>query len=117
MDLETSTEFNASTLLSQNLYPKDHPNFQHSLDKLQKSLKTTTTEDLKAFHKKYYGNKNMKIVFAGDIDSSKIQRGLRNYFSIWNTKKGTDLVASESKVASQQRINYFIPVKTALFGQ
>ena len=87
LDLETSTEFKASTLLSQNLYSKDHPNYQHSLDELQKSLKVITVEDLKAFHKKHYGNKNMKIVFAGDIDSSKIQRGLRNYFSIWNAKK------------------------------
>ena len=114
LDLETSTEFKASTLLSQNLYPKDHPNYQHSLDELQKILKTVTVEDLKAFHKKHYGNKNMKIVFAGDIDSSKIQRGLRNYFSIWNAKKGTDSVASKSKVASQQRINYFIPDKTSV---
>ena len=114
LDLETSTEFKASTLLSQNLYPKDHPNYQHSLDELQKSLKAITVEDLKAFHKKHYGNKNMKIVFAGDIDSSQIQRGLRNHFSIWNAKKGTDPVASESKVASQERINYFIPDKTSV---
>ena len=91
LDLETSTEFKASTLLSQNLYPKDHPNYQHSLDELQKSLKAITVEDLKAFHEENYGNKNMKLVFAGDIDSSKIQRGLRSYFSIWNTKKGAEL--------------------------
>ena len=114
LDLETSTEFKASTLLSQNLYPKDHPNYQQGLDELNKSLKIITVEDLKAFHKKHYGNKNMKIVFAGDIDSSKIQRGLRNYFSIWNTKKETDPVAIESKVASEQRINYFIPDKTSV---
>ena len=114
LDLETSTEFKASTLLSQNLYPKDHPNYQHSLDELQKSLKAITVEDLKAFHKKHYGNKNMKIVFAGDIDSSQIQRGLRNHFSIWNAKKGTDPAPSESKVASQERINYFIPDKTSV---
>ena len=52
LDLETSTEFKAKTLLSQNLYPKDHPNYQHSLDELQKSLKAINVDDLKAFHKK-----------------------------------------------------------------
>ena len=114
LDLETSTDYMASSLLSQNLYPRDHPNYQHSLDELQKSLKAITVEDLKAFHKKHYGNKNMKIVFAGDIHSSQIQRGLRNYFSIWNAKKVKDLTTSESKVTSQERINYFIPDKTSV---
>ena len=114
LDLETSTEFKAGTLLSQNLYPKDHPNFQHSLAELQDSLEAITVEDLKDFHKKHYGNKNMKIVFAGDIDISQIQRSMRSYFSIWNSKTEKDPEPSESAVASQQRINYFIPDKTSI---
>ena len=114
LDLETSTEFKADTLLSQNLYPKDHPNYQHSLAELQKSLEATTIEDLKAFHKKHYGNKNMKIVFAGDINLSTIQRSIRNTFSIWNTKVEEDPKPSESMVSSQPRIDYFIPDKTSI---
>ena len=114
LDLETSTEFKADTLLSQNLYPKNHPNYQHSLAELQKSLEATTIDDLKAFHKKHYGNKNMKIVFAGDINLSTIQRGIRNTFSIWNTKVEEDPKPSESMVSSQPRIDYFIPDKTSI---
>ena len=114
LDLETSTEFKASTLLSQNLYPKEHPNYQQGLDELQKSLKLITIDDLKTFHKKHYGNKRMKIVFSGDINSSQIQRGLRSYFSTWNSKIGTDPIAPQSKITSEQRIDYFIPDKTSV---
>ena len=114
LDLETSTEFKADTLLSQSLYPKDHPNYQHSLAELQESLEAVTVEDLKAFHKKHYGNKQMKIVFAGDINSSLIQRSVRNYFSIWNSKEDDALKHFESTVAGPERINYFIPDKTSI---
>ena len=114
LDLETSPEFKAGTLLSQNLYPKDHPNYQHGLAKLQESLEATSVADLKAFHKKHYGNKNMKIVFAGDVNLSQIQRSIRNTFSIWNSKVEEDPKPSESRLASQKRIDYFIPDKTSI---
>ena len=111
LDLETSTEFKAETLLSQSIYPKDHSNYKHSLTELRESLETIDIADLKAFHKEHYGNKNMKIVFAGDINLSAVQRSIRNNFSIWNTKVKEDPEALESRVKSQPRIDYFIPDK------
>ena len=56
----------------------------------------------------------MKIVFAGDINSSLIQRSVRNYFSIWNSKEDDALKHSESTVAGPERIDYFIPDKTSI---
>lgn len=114
LDLETNTEFKASTLLSQNLYPKDHPNYQHSLAELRKSLDAITVEDLKSFHSKNYGNKDMKIVFAGDVDTSQIQRNIRSKFSIWKSKKEIDTKPNESTLAQEKRIDYFIPDKTSI---
>ena len=112
LDLETNTEFKSETLLSQNLYPKDHPNFQHSLAELQESLDAITIEDLKAFHRKHYGNKNMKLVFAGDVNPSSLQKNIRRYLSIWNPKEDKDPEPSDTVVSSKKRIDYFIPDKT-----
>lgn len=114
LNLETDTEFKASTLLSQSLYPKGHPNYQHSLVELQKSLDAITVDDLETFHNNHYGNKDMKIVFAGDIDSSQLQRSIRNTFSIWKSKAESDTQPPKSNLTQKERIDYFIPDKTSI---
>lgn len=114
LDLETSTEYMAATLLSQNLYPEGHPNYQHSLAELRESLEAITVEDIRSFHNENYGNENMKIVFSGDIDLSQTQRNIRNHFSVWKSKTDKDVESPELTELIPQRINYFIPDKKSI---
>ncbi|MDZ7693775.1 MAG: hypothetical protein U5K69_22095 [Balneolaceae bacterium] len=60
----------ASSKLSQILYPGNHPNYQTPVEELIKDIDNVTVEDLKSFHKTYYGPGWLKemVAVAGDLD-------------------------------------------------
>ena len=113
LDLESNNEFIAKTILSQNLYPRFHPNYKNNLTELKNSLADLSVDDLKTFHKRNYGNRNMKIVFSGDIDQSQIQRSIRTHFSTWNPKTIEAKYNTDSFSLNRERIDHFIPDKTS----
>lgn len=94
-----STNFMASTKLSQILYPENHPNYRTPVDQLLRDIDATTPDDLKKFHKEYYGPKSLKIVAVGDLDSEKVEAEVRKVFSGWNGgityKKATPAPSSQ----------------------
>lgn len=78
------TGFLAGSKLSQILYPKDHPNYQVPVEQLIEDIDKVTVEDLKAFHKKYYGTKTLKLVAVGDLKPNAIEREVEKAFKGWS---------------------------------
>lgn len=73
-----------SITLTQNLYPKGHPNYSTSIENTIENIKNAKLEDIKAFHKKYFGPADMHLVAVGDVDTKKVYKSLEKSFKNWN---------------------------------
>ena len=90
----------ASNKLGQILYPKNHPNYNAPVEQLLNDIDQVTVEDLKTFHRTFYGPKSLKIVAVGDLDSDMIETEVEKSFSDWNggtTYKQAEAVSSSQK--------------------
>ncbi|MBD0825474.1 M16 family metallopeptidase [Aestuariibaculum marinum] len=73
-----------SIALSQAIYPKGHPNYESDIETTIKQIEAATIDDLKAFHRKYFGTAGMHLVAVGDIDTKNLYGALKTNFSRWN---------------------------------
>ncbi|MFO8026559.1 MAG: pitrilysin family protein [Opitutales bacterium] len=75
--------YRAGAQISRMLYPMAHPNRSEELNTLLADLKRTNIEDLRHFHRQFYGPESMRLVFAGDIDFEQIKAAVANAFDGW----------------------------------
>lgn len=76
--------YRASSEISRLLYPVGHPNRNETLSRLLEDLKRTQIEDLRQFHREFYGPQSMRLVFVGDIDFEQIKAAVANAFDDWS---------------------------------
>lgn len=69
--------------LSQAIYHKGHPNYQTDIKTSIKDIEAVTIEDLRAFHKRYFGPAGMHFVAVGDIDTKVLYSALNATFKGW----------------------------------
>lgn len=81
-------------VLSQALFPKEHPNFDESIDTVIEQIRSITSEDLKAFHLASYGLGSLTIVATGDIQPEVFESQVSTAFSGW---KKSPLLRGEQK--------------------
>lgn len=75
--------YRASSEISRLLYPVGHPNRQENLNLLLEDLTRTQIEELRHFHREFYGPESMRLVFAGDIDYEQIKAAVATAFDDW----------------------------------
>jgi zinc protease len=75
----------ASIILSENLFPGDHP-YHWPVIGSQEDLSAASFNDVVEFFKKYYGPNNASLVIAGDIDPAKTKAMVEKWFS--DVKRG-----------------------------
>ena len=96
----------ASYAFNQFLFGKDYP-YGKSLIGNESSIKATTVEDLKDFHKKYFVSNNAFIVVVGDIKKEELKSKLEQIFGSW--KKGKiDNINLKTPAQINQRVVYLI---------
>ncbi len=78
-----SPDYRADAEVARKLYPVGHPNYTAPIETLIEDVKTTTVEDITAFHAAHYGPKSMRLVFAGDIDFEQLTAAVENAFEGW----------------------------------
>ncbi|MGJ5642163.1 M16 family metallopeptidase [Formosa sp. S-31] len=66
------------------IYPKDHPNYRTDIETSIKNIEALTLEDLKAFHKTYFGLADMHLVAVGDVNTKELYNALKQNFKGWN---------------------------------
>lgn len=101
-----NTGYMASSKLSQILYPENHPNYQTPVEDLITDIENVTVEDLKSYHKAYYGPKSLKIVAVGDVDENVLECEVKNAFSGWTG--GMDYKQAISKAVSTGKIDEIV---------
>jgi zinc protease len=78
------TDFRADDAFSRAVYPVGHPNHPISAEAMLAAIDGTKLEDVKTFHKKYYGPAHLTLVMVGDFDLPKIQAQLRKDLAGWS---------------------------------
>ncbi|MEM9649819.1 MAG: pitrilysin family protein, partial [Bacteroidota bacterium] len=97
--------------LSQILYPEGHPNYTKEIEQQLEDVKNATLEDIKRFHKEYFGPAGMHLVAVGDVDADVLYKALKKSFAGWKggitNRVGFD---QPQKVAGETKM-VFIPEK------
>ncbi|UGU14740.1 insulinase family protein [Sinomicrobium kalidii] len=110
--------------LLQTIYKPGHPNYARSTEESLELLDKATIEEVKAFHKKYFGTASFRLVVVGDVDEEKVHTALKNNFSNWKGGVQEDLDVEKTdevmEIASRKTEKVFIPEKSSaelLIGQ
>lgn len=72
-----------NTALVQAIYPKENPNYDFSVEDNLAFTKEATLEEVKAFHKKYFGPVAMHLVIVGDTEGANLEASLKKAFKNW----------------------------------
>ncbi len=78
------TGFRAKDAFSRVAYPVGHPNHQSGVPEWLQALKEAKLEEVKAFHRKYYGPAHLTLIFVGDVDAKLIQSEVGKAFAGWS---------------------------------
>jgi len=91
--------------LSQAIYTKGNPNYSLSIEEDLANVKNATLEEVKAFHKKYFGTASMHLVIVGDTEGDNLNASLKKSFKNWNNGVNESLKFDDTeKVPSKTEI-------------
>ena len=93
-----NTGFRAQERLSRTIFPAGHPNRPDDIDAWLAAIDSATLDEVKAFHKKYYGPAHLTLVFVGDVDARSIQSLIAREFAGWTG--GVDVVRDVPRPAT-----------------
>ncbi len=70
-----------------NSWPKEDVRYVQTIDESIEQLKTLTLEQVRAFHRGFYGASHGEITLVGDFDPAAVQQQLSGLFSGWESPK------------------------------
>lgn len=112
LQYENNTDFLAEGLLSRNLYNKTHRNHIPELSILKQDLDELNISDVIEFHKNHYGNKTLKIIFAGDINSNTLIPSIESNFKDWEGGTPYKPDFEEKVTMTEKTVPHFIGDKS-----
>jgi len=80
----------ASEALALSIFPSDSPNSPVPTQTQLGAINSVTVEQVRAFHRKYFGPGHMTLVFTGDVDPAALTASLSKAFGGW--KGGVDFL-------------------------
>lgn len=109
-----SVDFRARDAFLMSVFPAGHPNRPVALKEWIAALDRASVEDVKSFHRQYYGPAQCRLVFAGDLDDKAIRSQIAKSFSGW--KGGVEAVraAPPPTVSSGTTQNIDMPQKASV---
>ena len=93
-----------SIALTQAIYPKGNPNYNLNVEEDLANIKNATLEEVKAFHKKYFGPASMHLVIVGDTEGADLNNSLKKSFKNWNGGVTETLKFEEAVKASKTEV-------------
>jgi zinc protease len=91
------------------VFPARHPNHEPSFDEYLGAAQTLTLEEVKSFHRKYYGPDHMTLVLVGDVDIARAQGAVAGAFRGW--KGGVDYLRYPKPATSTEPQNHSVLVE------
>ena len=114
------TDFRAGDTFSRSIYPVGHPNRQAPVTDLLAGADKTTLDEVKAFHKKYYGPATLRLVLVGDVDVAAAQGEIVKSFAGWTGGEVSPHPAKATSVDAPRDQTVFMADKTnvtVMWGQ
>jgi len=114
------TDFRANTAYVRSVYPLGHPNREASPEEYLAAVDKATLDEVKAFHKEFYGPVAMKLVIVGDVDAATVATELGKDFAGWTGGSAQPRPARAGAVDAAREQNVFMADKTnvtLLWGQ
>ena len=108
-----STDTRAGEAFTRSVYPLGHPNRPSSTEEFLAALPSAKLEDVKAFHKKYYGPAHFTLVLVGDVDGAVIQREIGSAFAGWTGGVDVPRGAKATVTDSAKEQTVFMADKTS----
>lgn len=68
-------------------YPKGHVRYVPSLDEQAENYKAITVDDVKRFHREFYGASNGELAVVGDFDADEVRKLVGGLFGDWKSPK------------------------------
>ena len=109
-----NTDFRASDAFSRTVYPVGHPNRQPSPEDFIAATEKATLEEVKAFHKKYYGPDHLTLVVVGDVDIPQFQAEVGKAFTGWTGGAAIIHPAKATATDAPRDQNVFMADKTSV---
>jgi zinc protease len=97
--------------LTQAIYPKGNLNYDLSVETDLENIKNAGLEEVKAFHKKYFGPSSMHLVIVGDTEGASLNASLKKYFKNWTGGVTENLKFEEAVKANSKTEVITIPEK------
>lgn len=73
-----------SIALTQAVYQKGNPNYELNVEEELANIQKATLDEVKSFHKKYFGPASMHLVIVGDTEGANLIGALKKSFKNWN---------------------------------
>lgn len=96
-------------------YPAGHPMAYRSLDARLEDLKAVKVEDLKAFHRAFYGAAHGEFAASGDFDAAETQKLVTELFGDWKASQAYARVPARLKTPAGLRKAIETPDKKGAF--
>jgi zinc protease len=101
--------------LALDVYKKGDVRAARTLDESIAALKAAKLEQIKQFHKTYYGANNSEFALVGDFDSELVKNQLTQLFADWKSSKNYTRLKAETKRPKAEVIQLEAPDKANAF--
>src|SRR5690606_30399512 len=78
-----NTGIQAGGALARRLYPAAHPNYEPDPAAELERLASLSIDDVRGFHEKHFGARNLLLAFAGDLAPDPLESVVRDTFGGW----------------------------------
>ncbi|UHQ23632.1 insulinase family protein [Lysobacter sp. 5GHs7-4] len=92
-------------------WPQDHPLRTRGIDQSIADLKSLKVEDLRAFHRDFYGSAEGEISVVGDFDPVALKAQLQSLFTDWRTPRAFAPIATRYNDVAARRERFETPDK------
>lgn len=92
-------------------WPKGHPHHVDSFDESLAKLKALSVDDLRAFHRDFYGTSEGEIVIVGDFDPVALKAQLQALFVDWKSPARYAPIATHFRPVAAKRESFTTPDK------
>ena len=75
-------------------WPRGHVNYPETFDEAHAALEATTIDDVRAFHRDFYGPQGGNLVVVGDFDEQEVRRVIEEAFGDWESPHAFRRVAT-----------------------
>ena len=90
---------------------RGHPFYESTFEEFLEDLSALKLDDLKAFHKNFYGTNNLHVSIVGDFAKEEVSATIKNLFGDWDSKMPYSDIADTYKKVDAKTINFDTPDK------